>query len=81
MEIQESGKPWRAATESFEAWFWIQLGISDFPNGNFSRWPTLHLDYGSTDRNLMDQVFRPGSPASGSRSNLEHISHRPAPIA
>ena len=77
MEIQESSKSWRAATESFETWPWIQLGISDVPNGNLIRWPTLHLDYGSTDRNLVDAVFRFGASASGSRSNAEYVFRAP----
>ena len=58
MEIQESSKSRRASTESFETWLWFQLGISDVSNGNFSGRTPLHLDYGSTDRNLMDEVFR-----------------------
>ena len=80
MEIQESSKSWWAATESFETGPWIQLGISDVSDGNFSGWPPLHLDYSSTNRNLMDEVFRFGASASGSRSNLEHVAGGPIPI-
>jgi hypothetical protein len=77
MEVQESSKSWRAATESFETWPWLQLGISDVSDGNFSGWPPLHLDYGSTDRNLVDEVFRFGASASGSRSNAEYVFRAP----
>ena len=77
MEVQESSKSWRGATESFETWPWLQLGISDVSDGNFSGWPPLHLDYGSTDRNLVDAVFRFGASASGSRSNAEYVFRAP----
>ena len=50
---------------------WIQLGISTVSDGNFSGRSPLHLDYGSTDRNLVDEVFRFGASARASRSNAE----------
>jgi hypothetical protein len=77
MEIQESCKSWRAAAESFKAWPWLQLGISDVSDGNFSGRSPLHLDYGSTDRNLVDEVFRFGLSASASRSNAEYVFRAP----
>jgi hypothetical protein len=77
MEIQESCKSWRFTAESLKAWPWIQLGISNVSDGNFSRWSPLHLDYGSTDRNLVDEVFRFGVSASASRSDAEYVFRPP----
>jgi hypothetical protein len=73
MEIQESGKSWRVAAESLKAGPWIQLGISNVSHGNFSGWPPLYLDYDSTDRNLMDEVFWFGASTDDPRSNAEHV--------